>query len=204
MYDYDLLVLGSGPSGQKAAIAAAKLGRRVGIVDRRDMIGGVCINTGTVPSKTLREAVLYLTGLSQRDLYGSSYRVKEEITVSDLAARTQHVITRQTDVIRNQLARNRVAMITGTGRFADAHSIWVDGGSGRESKVTFDKVVIAAGTRPARPDSVVFDDRTIVDSDGVINLQAVPRSMVVVGAGVIGMEYASMFAALGTKVTVVE
>ena len=94
----------------------------MGIVDRRDMIGGVCINTGTVPSKTLREAVLYLTGLSQRDLYGSSYRVKEEITVSDLAARTQHVITRQTDVIRNQLARNHIAMITGMGRFADAHA----------------------------------------------------------------------------------
>ncbi|GGK97503.1 Si-specific NAD(P)(+) transhydrogenase [Mangrovihabitans endophyticus] len=204
MYDYDLLVLGSGPSGQRAAIAASKLGRRVGIVDRRDMIGGVCINTGTVPSKTLREAVLYLTGLNQRDLYGSSYRVKEEITVSDLAARTQHVISRQTDVIRNQLARNRISMITGTGRFADAHAIWVDGGSGRESKITADRIIIAAGTRPARPDSVDFDDRTIVDSDGVINLNAVPRSMVVVGAGVIGMEYASMFAALGTKVTVVE
>ncbi|MDT4991926.1 MAG: transhydrogenase [Actinoplanes sp.] len=204
MYDYDLLVLGSGPSGQKAAIAASKLGRRVGIVDRRDMIGGVCINTGTVPSKTLREAVLYLTGLSQRDLYGSSYRVKEEITVSDLAARTKHVIARQTDVIRNQLARNHIAMITGTGRFDDAHAIWVDGGEGRDTKVTADKIIIAAGTRPARPESVDFDDRTIVDSDGVINLEAVPRSMVVVGAGVIGMEYASLFAALGTKVTVVE
>ena len=204
MYDYDLLVLGSGPSGQKAAIAASKLGRRVGIIDRRDMIGGVCINTGTVPSKTLREAVLYLTGLSQRDLYGSSYRVKEDITVSDLAARTQHVITRQTDVIRNQLARNHIVMITGTGRFADAHSLWIDGGDGRDTKVTAENIIIAAGTRPARPDSVDFDDRTIVDSDGVINLEAVPRSMVVVGAGVIGMEYASMFAALGTKVTVVE
>jgi len=204
VYDYDLLVLGSGPSGQKAAIAASKLGRRVAIIDRRDMIGGVCINTGTVPSKTLREAVLYLTGLSQRDLYGSSYRVKDEITVADLAARTQHVISRQTDVIRNQLSRNHVQMITGVGRFADAHSIYVDGGSGRENKVTADKIIIAAGTRPARPDSVDFDDRTIVDSDGVINLQAVPRSMVVVGAGVIGMEYASLFAALGTKVTVVE
>ncbi|MDG4819200.1 Si-specific NAD(P)(+) transhydrogenase [Micromonospora carbonacea] len=204
MYDYDLLVLGSGPSGQKAAIAAAKLGRRVGIVDRRDMIGGVCINTGTVPSKTLREAVLYLSGMSQRDLYGSSYRLKDEITVGDLAARTQHVISRQTDVIRNQLARNRVTLITGTGRFADAHTIWVDGESGQESRVTFDKAIIAAGTRPARPDSVEFDERTIVDSDGVINLESIPRSMVVVGAGVIGMEYASMFAALGTKVTVVE
>jgi NAD(P) transhydrogenase len=204
VYDYDLLVLGSGPSGQKAAIAAAKLGKRVGIIDRRDMIGGVCINTGTVPSKTLREAVLYLTGLSQRDLYGSSYRVKEVITVSDLAARTQHVISRQTDVIRNQLARNHVAMITGTGAFADAHTLLIDAGDGRENRITSDKIIIAAGTRPARPDSVDFDDRTIVDSDGVINLEAVPRSMVVVGAGVIGMEYASMFAALGTKVTVVE
>jgi NAD(P) transhydrogenase len=204
VYDYDLLVVGSGPSGQKAAIAASKLGRRVAIVDRRDMIGGVCINTGTVPSKTLREAVLYLTGLSQRDLYGSSYRVKDEITVADLAARTQHVISRQTDVIRNQLSRNHVVMITGIARFEDPHTLWVDGGDGRDVKVTADKIIIAAGTRPARPDSVDFDDKTIVDSDGVINLEAVPRSMVVVGAGVIGMEYASMFAALGTKVTVVE
>ena len=204
VYDYDMLVVGSGPSGQKAAIAASKLGRRAAIVDRRDSIGGVCINTGTVPSKTLREAVLYLTGLSQRDLYGSSYRVKEEITVADLGARTQHVISRQTDVIRNQLARNHVAMLQGTGRFADAHSLWIDAGDGRDTKVTADKIIIAAGTRPARPDSVDFDDRTIVDSDGVINLETVPRSMVVVGAGVIGMEYASMFAALGTKVTVVE
>jgi NAD(P) transhydrogenase len=204
VYDYDVLVLGSGPSGQKAAIAAAKLGRKVGIVDRRNMIGGVCINTGTIPSKTLREAVLYLTGLSQRDMYGQSYRLKDDITVSDLAARTQHVISRQTDVIRNQLSRNHVAMITGTGRFADPHSIWIDDGTGRDSKITADKIIIAAGTRPARPDSVDFDDRTIVDSDGVINLESVPRSMVVVGAGVIGMEYASMFAALGTKVTVVE
>ena len=202
--DYDVLVLGSGPGGQKAAIAAAKLGRRVAIVDRRDMIGGVCINTGTVPSKTLREAVVYLTGLNQRELYGSNYRVKQDITVRDLAARTQHVISRQTDVIQNQLSRNHITMISGTGRFADPGSVLVVDGSGRDSKVTADKIIIAAGTRPARPDSVDFDDRTIVDSDGVINLQAVPRSMIVVGAGVIGMEYASMFAALGTKVTVVE
>jgi NAD(P) transhydrogenase len=202
--EFDLLVVGCGPGGQKAAIAAAKLGKRAAVIERATSVGGACVNTGTIPSKTLREAVLYLTGLSQRDLYGSSYRVKEDITVSDLAARTQHVIARQTDVIRNQLARNHIAMITGTGRFADAHSIWVDGGEGRDTKVSADKIIIAAGTRPARPESVDFDDRTIVDSDGVINLQAVPRSMVVVGAGVIGMEYASMFAALGTKVTVVE
>jgi NAD(P) transhydrogenase len=204
VHDYDVLVLGSGPSGQKAAIAASKLGRRVGIVDRRDMIGGVCINTGTVPSKTLREAVVYLTGMSQRELYGSNYRVKDDITVSDLAARTQHVISRQTDVIRNQLNRNHIRLISGTGRFTDPHTVLVEAGTGQDTKVTAEKIIIAAGTRPARPDSVDFDDRTIVDSDGVINLDAVPRSMVVVGAGVIGMEYASMFAALGTKVTVIE
>jgi NAD(P) transhydrogenase len=204
VYDFDVLVLGSGPSGQKAAIAASKLGRKVGVIDRRQMMGGVCINTGTIPSKTLREAVLYLTGLSQRDMYGQSYRVKEEVTVEDLSARTQHVISRQIDVIRSQLARNRVAVINGTGRFADPHTISVNDGTSHESKVSAEKIIIAAGTRPARPGSVDFDDKTIVDSDGVLNLERVPRSMVVVGAGVIGIEYASMFAALGTKVTVVE
>src|SRR6201990_576760 len=123
MYDFDVLVLGSGPGGQKAAIAAAKLGRRVGVVERDNMIGGVCINTGTIPSKTLREAVLYLTGLSQREMYGSSYRVKDDITVADLAARTQHVISREIDVIRNQLARNRLQLITGSARFAAPHTL---------------------------------------------------------------------------------
>jgi NAD(P) transhydrogenase len=204
VFDYDLLILGSGPSGQKAAIAASKLGRRVAVVERRHMIGGVCINTGTIPSKTLREAVLYLTGLNQREMYGQSYRLKDDITVADLGARTQHVIGREIDVIRSQLARNRVRLLSGTGRFADAHTITVDDESGREQKVTADKIIIAAGTQPARPSTVDFDDRTIIDSDGVINLEKVPQSMVVVGAGVIGIEYVSMFAALGTKVTVVE
>ncbi|SNS61624.1 NAD(P) transhydrogenase [Asanoa hainanensis] len=204
MYDFDVLVLGSGPGGQKAAIAAAKLGRRVGVVERDNMIGGVCINTGTIPSKTLREAVLYLTGLSQREMYGQSYRVKDDITVADLAARTQHVIGREIDVIRNQLNRNRVALLSGFGKFADPNTLTVTDARGRESHASAAKVVIASGTRPARPTSVDFDDRTIIDSDGIINLERVPRSMVVVGAGVIGIEYASMFAALGTKVTVVE
>ncbi|MBP8535226.1 FAD-dependent oxidoreductase, partial [Streptomyces sp. MK37H] len=117
MTDFDMLVIGSGPGGQKAAIAAAKLGRRVAVVDRKEMVGGVSLHTGTVPSKTLREAVLYLTGLTQRDLYGQSYRLKEEITVADLTARTQHVVGREVDVVRNQLSRNRVAMFPGTGRF---------------------------------------------------------------------------------------
>jgi len=204
VYDYDVLVLGSGPGGQKAAIAAAKLGRRVAMIERRNMVGGVCINTGTIPSKTLREAVLYLTGMSQRDMYGQSYRLKDDITVADLAARTQHVIGREIDVIRSQLARNRVRLISGTARFADPHTLAVQEENGPEAKFTAEKIIIAAGTRPARPDSVEFDDKTVMDSDGIINLERVPQSMIVVGAGVIGIEYASMFAALGTKVTVVE
>jgi NAD(P) transhydrogenase len=204
VYDFDILVIGSGPGGQKAAIAAAKLGRSVAIVERKDMVGGVCLNTGTIPSKTLREAVLYLTGLDQREMYGQSYRVKDEITVADLAARTQHVVGREIDVVRSQLSRNRVAILTGTGYFTDPHTIEVNDGQGRIHRATADKIVIATGTCPARPASVDFDDRTVIDSDGIVHLERVPRSMVVAGAGVIGIEYASMFAALGTKVTVVE
>jgi NAD(P) transhydrogenase len=203
-YDYDLLVLGSGPGGQKAAIAGAKLGRRVGIVERRHMVGGVCINTGTIPSKTLREAVLYVTGLSQREFYGQSYRLKDEITVGDLTARTQHVIGREIDVIRSQLARNHVQMIIGTARFVEPNAVVVTADDGTERRLTAEKFVVAVGTRPARPSSVDFDGRTVVDSDQLLNMDHVPPTMVVVGAGVIGIEYASMFAALGAKVTVVE
>src|SRR3954471_5791178 len=203
-YDYDLLVLGSGPGGQKAAIAGAKLGRRVGIVERKHMVGGVCINTGTIPSKTLCEAVLYITGLSQREFYGQSYRLKEEITVSDLTSRTQHVIGREIDVIRSQLARNHVHMLVGTARFSGPNSIVVCAEDGNEREYTAEKVIVAAGTKPARPSTVDFDGRTVVDSDQILAMDHVPASMVVVGAGVIGIEYASMFAALGTKVTVVE
>ncbi|MGW6240264.1 Si-specific NAD(P)(+) transhydrogenase [Streptomyces sp. NPDC055094] len=204
MPDFDMLVIGSGPGGQKAAIAAAKLGRRVAVIDRPDMVGGVSIHTGTVPSKTLREAVLYLTGLAQRDLYGQSYRLKEEITVADLTARTQHVVGLEVDVVRSQLARNQITLLAGTGRFVDDHTVAVRDASGQDRLLTADHIVIATGTRPARPASVEFDDRTVMDSDSVLSMEKVPRSMVIVGAGVIGMEYASMFAALGSKITVVE
>jgi len=204
MEQYDLLVIGSGPAGQKAAIAAAKLHKRAAVVEKPRMVGGVCINTGTIPSKTMREAVLYLTGLSQREMYGQAYRLKSDITVADLSARTDHVITREIDVIQNQLARNRVAVYSGTASFLDSHSVAIDGTDGDRRIVKADKIVIAVGTRPARPSSVEFDGATIVDSDQILSMKHVPRSMVVVGAGVIGIEYASMFAALGTKVTVVE
>ena len=199
-----MLVIGSGPGGQKAAIAAAKLGRRVAVMDRPDSIGGVSIHTGTIPSKTLREAVVYLTGLSQRDLYGQSYRLKEDITIADLTARTEHVVNREVDVIRNQLSRNHVTLLAGTGRFVDQHTVALRDVTGQDRTVTAQHIVIATGTRPARPALVEFDGRTVMDSDNVLNLEQVPRTMVIVGAGVIGIEYASMFAALGSKVTVIE
>ncbi len=204
MYDYDLIVIGSGPGGQRAAIAAAKLDRRVAVVERPQMLGGVCVNTGTIPSKTLREAILYLTGAGQREIYGQSYRVKDDITVADLTARITHVVSRENDVVRNQLTRNRVTIINGMAYFVGPHAVEVDDLGGRTRKITADNIVVATGTRPARPSSVAFDDKTIIDSDGIIHLERVPRSLIVVGAGVIGMEYASMFAALGAKVTVVE
>ncbi len=205
MQEYDIVVIGSGPGGQKAAIASAKLGKSVAIIERGRMLGGVCVNTGTIPSKTLREAVLYLTGMNQRELYGASYRVKDRITPADLLARTQHVIGKEVDVVRNQLIRNRIDLLLGHGRFVDPHTVVVeDPGRKEMTTVSGDYVVIATGTRPARPSGVEFDEERVLDSDGILDLKTLPASMVVVGAGVIGIEYASMFAALGTKVTVVE
>ena len=202
--EYDLVVIGSGPGGQKAAIAAAKLGKSVAIVERGQMLGGVCVNTGTIPSKTLREAVVYLTGMSQRELYGASYRVKDKITPADLLARTQHVIGKEQDVVRSQLMRNRVEVHTGHGRFIDEHTVEVEDPRGDHCNVRGSYIVIATGTKPARPPGVEFDENRVLDSDGILDLKMLPTSMVVVGTGVIGIEYASMFAALGTKVTVVE
>ena len=203
--EYDLVVIGSGPGGQKAAIAAAKLGKSVAVIERGLMLGGVCVNTGTIPSKTLREAVVYLTGMNQRELYGASYRVKDKITPADLLARTQHVIGKEIDVVRSQLMRNRIELYAGHARFLDEHTIHVDDPN-RAERVTVSgrHIVIATGTKPARPSGVEFDEDRVLDSDGILDLKTIPGSMVVVGAGVIGIEYASMFAALGTKVTVVE
>jgi len=203
--EYDLVVIGSGPGGQKAAIAAAKLGKSVAIVERGRMLGGVCVNTGTIPSKTLREAVVYLTGMTQRELYGASYRVKDKITTADLLARTTHVIGKEQDVVRSQLMRNRVELYTGHARFVDEHTVEVeDPNRAEHCNVSGSYIVIATGTKPARPPGVEFDEDRVLDSDGILDLRALPASMVVVGAGVIGIEFASMFAALGTKVTVVE
>jgi NAD(P) transhydrogenase len=205
VHDFDLLVVGSGPGGQRAAIAAAKLGKEVAIVDRKGMTGGVCVNTGTIPSKTLREAVLYLTGMNQRELYGASYQVKDDITMADLTARTNHVIARESDVVRTQLHRNHIRFYQGTAQFSGPHTMLItDGPDAQEVEVSAANIVIATGTRPARPTAIEFDEKHILDSDGILDLDHLPGSMVVVGAGIIGIEYASMFAALGTRVTVVE
>src|ERR687897_2794032 len=180
-YDCDLLVIGSGPAGQKAAIQAAKLGRRAAVVERQQL-GGASVNWGTIPSKTLREAIVYLTGLSQRAIYGDSYRVKDEITVEDLRLRTRQVIDREVDVVRHQLMRNHVRILHGSARFLDSHTVAVSGDE--ELRLTGERLVIATGTRPAHPPEVDFDDRTILDSDGLLRLNRVPHSVVVVGAGV--------------------
>jgi NAD(P) transhydrogenase len=201
---YDIAVIGSGPAGQKAAIQSAKLGKRAVVVERGGNVGGVCVNTGTIPSKTLREAVLYLTGLNHRYLYGQSYRLKEELTIEDLLWRAGHVIEAENDVIRDQLRRNRVDLVQGTARFVEPHVLAVDGIDDVEHRIEAPVVVIAVGTCPTHPADVEFDGSTVLDSDGLLGLERIPTSLVVVGAGVIGIEYASMFAALGTKVTVVE
>jgi NAD(P) transhydrogenase len=201
--EYDLLVIGCGPAGQKAAIQAAKLGRRAAIVERRQ-VGGVCVMTGTIPSKTLRESVVYLTGLSQRGIYGQSYRVKEDITIEDLRARANDVIRTEIDVIRDQLVRNHVTLMDGSARFVDPNTVVVERSDGGERKVEAEHIVIATGTKASRPASVEFDDRTVFDADGLMGVERIPGALVVVGGGVIGIEYASMFAALGTKVTVVD
>jgi NAD(P) transhydrogenase len=203
MAHYDLLVIGTGPAGQKAAVQAAKLGKKVGIIERKEMVGGVCIHTGTIPSKSLREAVLFLSGFRQRNLYGAGYRVKAHITIEDLAFRANHVIANEIDIVRNQMSRNRVDMIYGNASFADAHCLRIQGSSGRVEH-TADFIVIAVGTVPARPAEVPFDDESIIDTDGILRLKRIPDSLTIVGGGVIGTEYASILAALGVPVTLID
>jgi len=202
MQQFDLFVLGTGPAGQRAAVQAAKLGKKVGICEKRQVVGGVCVNTGTIPSKTFREAVLYLSGIAQRAYYGASYSVKENITMEDLLLRCQQVITREIDVIRSQMKRNGIALLGGSAAFTDPHHLTVTGASGT-LEVEAEKVVIAVGTKPAAP-PVPVDGESVIDSDGILSLKRLPRSLLVVGAGVIGVEYASMFAALGIEVTIVD
>jgi NAD(P) transhydrogenase len=201
--ELDLLVIGSGPSGQKAAIQASKLGKRVAVAERRERLGGVSIHTGTIPSKTLREAVLEVLAQRPLDVLDPT-RVEEseQAVLEQLMDRTARVVAAETSVVREQFRRNRVGLLPGQARFEDANTIKIED---NDEPIRARRIIIASGTRPARPKSVEFDDRTVIDSDGLLKLEHhVPRTMTVVGAGVIGLEYASMFGVLGTKVTVVD
>jgi NAD(P) transhydrogenase len=203
MPQYDLVVIGTGPAGQRAAIQGAKSGKRVAIIEKRDVIGGVGINTGTIPSKTLREAVLHLSGYNYQNIYGVSYRVKEKITMADLAFRVQHVIKTEIDVTQAQLSRNGIEVVTGLASFKDAQTVVVTNSRGA-AEIVADKIIIASGTRPASSPKVPLNARTIINSDQILDMASVPRTMIIVGGGVIGVEYTCMFAALGVRVTLIE
>jgi NAD(P) transhydrogenase len=203
MRHFDVVVIGSGPAGQKAAIQASKLGKNACIIEKNNVLGGASINTGTIPSKALREAVLHLTGLNKRTLFGESYRVKRTITIADLTYVSQQVVHNELDLIRDQLDRNNVELIWGAARFDQEIVLFVDRPDDFEV-ISGDTIIIASGTRPARPESVPFDNKTIFTSDELLKLDHIPKTMIVVGGGVIGIEYACMLAALGVKVTLVE
>ena len=201
---YDLIVIGSGPAGQKAAIQAAKIHKKVAIIERGREIGGVAVHTGTIPSKTLRAAVMYLSGYDQRGLYGKSYRLKNALTMEDLMQRVTITIHQETEVMSDQLRRNSVNIIEGTASFVDPHTIRLESRDGKTQDYKTRKVLLATGTRPRRPQDIAFDGETIIDSDDILNLKQLPKSMTVIGAGVIGVEYASIFSALDIKVTLVD
>ena len=204
-YDYDMVVIGSGPAGQRAAIQSAKLDKRTALIERKAVLGGVCINSGTIPSKTLREAVIYLSGYRLRSIYGESYTVKQNITIEDLLFRTEHVIRHEIDVTRHQLQRNGVEMINAEASFVDPHTLrltMVDRAG--ERTVTAANVLIATGTEATRDPKIPFDGQNIFVSDDILTLKKLPRTLAVIGAGVVGCEYASIFSALGVRVTLVD
>ncbi len=201
--NYDLIVIGSGPSGQRAAVAASKMKKRVAVVESRAVVGGVCVNTGTIPSKTMREAVLHLSGYNYRSIYGINYRVKDKITMADLAFRVQATIKAEIDVTEAQLTRNGIDVIHGIASFVGPHQVRVVGPQA-ESTIQAERVIVAVGTKPASSPSVPVNGRTIVNSDQILDMDALPRSLIVVGGGVIGVEYTCMFAVLGVRVTLIE
>ena len=204
MEHHDLIVIGSGPAGRRAAVQAAKLGRSVLVIEGRRRVGGVSVHTGTIPSKTLRETALNLSGWRERGFYGSSYRVKQVICGEDLGMRLGKTLEHEVDVLEHQFQRNNVRTLAGMARFTDAHNLTVLQADGSEMPVCADKILIAVGTEPFHPEAIPFDDDHVLDSDAIIQAPRVPRSLVVIGAGVIGIEYATIFSALDVPVTLVE
>jgi len=201
--EYDLVVIGSGPAGQKCAIAAAKARKRVAVIDRMGMIGGVSVHTGTIPSKTVREAIFQLSGLAANPLYGDGSRSHADISVENVSSRVKAIVARETDVIQAQLKRNGIAIYQGRALFLDPHTVEIqDGDEG--IRVAGSKILIACGTRPAHSPDIPFDNRRIVDTDHLADLGGLPKGIIVVGAGVVGLEYASFMAALGADVTLID
>jgi NAD(P) transhydrogenase len=203
MEKYDLMVIGSGPAGQRAAIQAAKFGKHVALVEKMEVVGGAAINTGTIPSKTMREAVLHLSGFYYQSIYGVNYRVKETITMADLSFRAQHVIKTEIDVTRAQLSRNGIEVLNGVASFTDPKHIRVVSTRG-QSEYEGENIIIATGTKPACSPLVPFNNRTIINSDQILQMPEIPKTLIVVGGGVIGVEYTCMFATLGVRVTLIE
>ena len=204
-FDYDLIVIGSGPGGQRAAIQAAKLEKRVAIIEKKTVLGGTCINTGTIPSKTLREAVMHLSGYRERSFYGSFYSVKQHITMQDLLFRTNLVIKHEQDVTRHQVMRNNIDLIEGWGSFAGPNKVRVESAENHGSQeLTADKIIIAVGTTATKNDKIPFDPETIFTSDEILDLARLPKTLAVVGAGVVGTEYTTIFAALGVRITLID
>jgi NAD(P) transhydrogenase len=203
MQAYELIVIGSGPGGQRAAIQAVKAGHRTALIEKQTSVGGVCINTGTIPSKTMREAVLHLSGFYDHSFYGANYHSKDQVTMADLNFRVQRVIENEVSVIQDQLKRNGVDLIHGVGSFTDPHHIRVESNSGF-SDFESEYIILATGTKPASNPKVPINGRNIINSDQILAMPQVPRTLIVVGGGVIGVEYACMFATLGVRVIIVE
>lgn len=201
---FDLVVIGSGPAGEKGAAQAAYFGKSVALIERSDYLGGTGINTGTVPSKTLRETALYFSGLRQRGLYGIDYSLKERLTVADLMRRQQDVVEMERTIVRTNMERHNVEVFRGVARLRDAHTVSFLKPDGTEDDVTGDIILIATGSSPFRPAGIPFDNQRIYDSDSILRMKMIPKTMVVIGGGVIGCEYACTFSALGVQVTLVE
>lgn len=204
MVDFDMIVIGSGPSGRRAAVQSAKLGKRTLVIERGRRVGGVSVHTGTIPSKTLRETVLNLSGWRERGFYGRSYRVKQDIEAADLMARLHKTLDHEVEVLEHQFSRNNVRTARGDGAFVDPHTVEVTADNGEKRRFTSHHFLIACGTRPFRPDYVPFNGTSVIDSDELIDMTRLPRSMAVIGAGVIGVEYATIFSALDVAVTLIE
>ncbi|MCJ8143624.1 Si-specific NAD(P)(+) transhydrogenase [Ancylobacter sp. A5.8] len=204
MHDFDMIVIGSGPSGRRAAVQSAKIGKSVLVIEKGRRVGGVSVHTGTIPSKTMRETVLNLSGWRERGFYGRSYRVKQDISAGDILARLHKTLDHEVEVLEHQFSRNAVKSLRGEARFLSPHEIEVTGEEGERQVVTGAHILIACGTNPFRPDYVPFNGATVFDSDEIVELPRLPRSLAVIGAGVIGVEYATIFSALDVAVTLIE